>query len=224
MDATSRGARIATLPGITEEIFKRALPVDYEELRRAGERIGAELSGASGCRLSSPAGTDLVLELEGRTAIVDDGNLHGPAAFGNLPAGEGYIAPVEGTAEGVVVFDGSLAGLGLLEEPISVEVAAGRAVGAHGEGAQRLLDTLDAGGDTGRVLAELGIGTNPTATLSGDILEDEKVIGTAHIAFGTNTSFGGTNASTVHIDGLLLRPTVELDDRLLIRGGEPPRL
>jgi leucyl aminopeptidase (aminopeptidase T) len=83
-----------------------------------------------------------------------------------------------------------------------------------------VLATLDAGGASGRVLAELGIGTNPAATLSGNILEDEKVIGTAHVAFGTNISFGGANASTVHIDGMLLEPTVELDGRSLVSDGE----
>ena len=92
-----------------------------------------------------------------------------------------------------------------------MRLAEGRAVSADGDAGRWLLKTLDAGGDSGRLLAELGIGTNPAATLSGSILEDEKVVGTAHLAFGTNVSFGGTNASAVHIDGMLLEPTVELD-------------
>ncbi len=94
-----------------------------------------------------------------------------------------------------------------------MQLAEGRAVSADGDAGRWLLKTLDAGGDSGRVLAELGIGTNPAAILSGSILEDEKVVGTAHVAFGTNVSFGGTNASAVHIDGMLLEPTVELDGR-----------
>jgi leucyl aminopeptidase (aminopeptidase T) len=220
MEASRRGARIATLPGITEATFRRAMPVDYAALRRAGERIVAELSAAATCRLISPAGTDVSLELGGRTAVIDDGNLQARAAFGNLPAGEGFIAPVEGTAEGVVAFDGSLAGFGLLDAPVRVRLAGGRAVAADGEAGRWLLDTLDAGGDGGRVVAEFGIGTNPAATLSGSILEDEKVVGTAHLAFGSNVSFGGANASAVHIDGMLLEPTVELDGRALLDAGE----
>jgi leucyl aminopeptidase (aminopeptidase T) len=219
-EATRRGARIATLPGITEPTFARALPVDYAELRRAGDRIAAKLTAAAACRLTSPAGTDVTLDLEGRTAVVDDGILRDPDAFGNLPAGEAFIAPVEGKAEGVVVFDGSLANYGLLDAPVRVRIAEGRAVAAEGEAGRWLLNTLDAGGDSGRRLAELGIGTNPLATLSGSILEDEKVVGTAHLAFGTNTSFGGTNASAVHIDGMLLAPTIELDGLPLMRDGE----
>jgi leucyl aminopeptidase (aminopeptidase T) len=220
MHATSRGARIATMPGITDAVFARAMPVDYVELRQAGERIAAALGCASICRVTSAAGTDIVLSLEGRAAEVDHGNLQATPAFGNLPAGEAYIAPVEDSAEGLVVFDGSLAGYGLLDDPVRVKVAGGRVVEADGEAGRWLLSTLDAGGARGRALAELGIGTNPAATLSGNILEDEKVIGTAHLAFGTNLSFGGANASTVHIDGMLLEPTVELDERPLMRDGE----
>lgn len=220
IEATGRGARIATMPGITPEIFVRAVPVDYEGLERAGARIAAALSAASTCRVTSPAGTDLVLSLEERTAISDDGDLQAEAAWGNLPAGEAFIAPVETSGEGSIVFDGALAGYGMLREPLLVTVVGGRAVGADGEAAQWLLDTLDAGGPTGRLIAELGIGTNPQATLTGNILEDEKAVGTAHLAFGTSASFGGTNVATVHIDGVLLQPSVELDHRPLIQDGE----
>jgi len=218
--ATARGARIATMPGLTPEIFVRAVPVDYDGLARAGARIAAELSAASTCRVTSSAGTDLVLSLEGRTAISDDGDLRAEAAWGNLPAGEAFISPVETSGEGSIVFDGALAGYGMLREPIFVTVVGGRAIDAHGEAARWLLDTLDAGGPTGRLLAELGIGTNPQATLNGRILEDEKAVGTAHLAFGTSASIGGTNLATVHIDGVLLQPTVELDHRVLIQDGE----
>ena len=170
--------------------------------------------------MTSPAGTDLVLSLEGRAAICDDGNLQAEAAWGNLPAGEAFIAPIETSGEGSIVFDGALAGYGMLREPLRVTLVRGRAIDADGEAAQWLLDTLDAGGPTGRLIAEFGIGTNPLATLTGNILEDEKAVGTAHLAFGTSASFGGANVSTVHIDGVMLQPTVEFDERLLIEKGE----
>ena len=215
IESTARGARIATMPGISLEIFRRTLPADYGELKRAGERIAAELTAASTCRVTSPAGTDVVLSLEGRIAICDDGNLQAEGAWGNLPAGEAFVAPIETSGEGSIVFDGALAGYGVLREPLRVTLAAGRAIDAEGEAAQWLLDTLDSGGPTGRLTAELGIGTNPRAALTGNILEDEKAVGTAHLAFGTSASIGGTNVSTVHIDGILRRPTVELDGRPL---------
>ena len=216
VEATRRGTRMATMPGITEEIFRRALDIDYGELKRAGEALAAQLTTASVCRVSSPGGTELTMDLTGRYGISDDGDLSAAGAFGNLPAGEAFIAPLETSAEGTIVYDGALGGFGLLEEPVVASVAGGRLVSASGgEAAAWLESTLDAGGEHGRAIAELGIGTNPAARLTGNVLEDEKALGTIHIAFGTSVGIGGVNRSSVHIDGLVLRPTVELDGRVI---------
>ena len=212
MAATQAGGRIASMPGITLDLFVRAIPIDYGELQQAGRALARKLTGAKVCRVTSPAGTEIDLMLAGRSATCDDGDLRRPAAFGNLPAGEAYIAPVEDDANGTIVFDGSLAGFGILDEPVLVEVRHGRAITiGGGKAADWLAETLDHGGESGRILAELGIGTNPGATISGQILEDEKAHGTAHFAFGTNTSFGGRNQADVHIDGLVRNALVELD-------------
>jgi leucyl aminopeptidase (aminopeptidase T) len=217
--ATRRGVRIATLPTITEEIFARAVPVDYAELKRKGEWLAARLTAASTARITSAAGTEIVLELEGRTALSDDGDLQEPGTFGNLPAGEAYIAPHESVGTGTIVFDGSLGGYGRLTSPVRITVRHGRAVAADTDAGEWLLKTLDAGGEHGRSLAELGIGTNPTAILTGNVLEDEKVIGTIHLAFGTSAGMGGVNVAGVHIDGIVLRPTVELDGEPVLEDG-----
>jgi leucyl aminopeptidase (aminopeptidase T) len=217
--ATRRGVRIATLPTITEEIFARAVAVDYAELRHKSEWLAGRLTAASAARITSAAGTDIVLSLDGRAGLSDDGHLQEKGMFGNLPAGEGYIAPLETVGDGTIVFDGSLGGYGLLTAPIRVTVERGRAVDADTDAGEWLLETLDAGGEHGRSIAELGIGTNPAATLTGNVLEDEKVIGTIHLAFGTSAGMGGVNLAGVHIDGMVLRPTVELDgDRVLDDG------
>lgn len=218
-EATRRGIRIATMPGITEEVFRRALDVDYGELKRAGEWLAAQLSAASSCHVTSPGGTDLRVELSGRSGISDDGDLSAVGAFGNLPAGEAFIAPIETSGEGRIVFDGALGGYGLLEEPVPVVLSEGRLVDTRGAVGEWLAATLDAGGEHGRSLAELGIGTNPAARMTGNILEDEKALGTIHLAFGTSAGIGGVNWSSVHIDGLVLRPTVELDGRRLLEDG-----
>ena len=219
MEATRRGARIATLPTITEEIFTRALPVDYGGLKRKGEWLAARLTAASTARVTSAAGTEIVLSLGGRTGRSDDGNLQQRGMFGNLPAGEAYIAPLENVGDGTIVFDGSLAGYGRLTSPVGITVRRGRATDADTEAGDWLLQTLDAGGEHGRSLAELGIGTNPAAILTGNVLEDEKVVGTIHLAFGTSAGLGGVNVAGVHIDGLLLRPTVDLDGLLVLDDG-----
>jgi leucyl aminopeptidase (aminopeptidase T) len=219
MAATQAGARIASMPGISPEIFMRAIPIDYTDVERAGRALARKLTDTKRCRVTAPGGTDLELLLEGREAICDDGDLRAPSAFGNLPAGEAYIAPVESHTHGTIVFDGSLGDWGLLDEPVTIELREGRIVTARGRAAGSLLKTLDAGGANGRVLAELGIGTNPGARMSGQILEDEKAVGTVHLAFGTNTSFGGINQAAVHIDGLVRDAVVELDGHVTLRDG-----
>jgi leucyl aminopeptidase (aminopeptidase T) len=208
--ATAAGARIASMRGFTEPCA-RAMSVDYGLLRSSGARLAAALTAAETCRITSPAGTDLSLSIKGRRATADDGNLQEPGAFGNLPAGEAYIAPLETVGDGVIVFDGALADYGLLRAPLSVRLEGGRAVEATGEAADWLLSTLDAGGEHGRSVAEIGIGTNPNAELCGLVAVDEKVLGTAHLAFGTSASFGGVNQAGVHIDGMLRTPTITLD-------------
>lgn len=218
--ATRKGARVASLPGINEEMFGRTIPIDYGYLETLGRSLAAQLTEAELCRITAPGGTDVEISLRGREGRSDDGDLRAAGAFGNMPAGEAYIAPFEQEGSGTIVFDGSLASWGLLDELLTVSFDAGRAVSIEGGGAADwLTETLDAGGATGRVIAELGIGTNPGATITGLILEDEKVEGTIHLAFGTNTGIGGANESSVHIDGLVRDPTVELDGRIVMRDG-----
>jgi leucyl aminopeptidase (aminopeptidase T) len=216
--ATAGGARIASMPGFTEA-FAHAMSVDYELLRSSGARLAAALTAAESCRITSTDGSHVTLGVKGRRATADDGDLREPGAFGNLPAGEAYIAPLETVGDGTIVFDGALADYGLLGTPLHVRLEAGRAVEAHGEAGGWLLSTLDAGGDHGRSIAEVGIGTNPSAELRGVVAIDEKVLGTAHLAFGTSASFGGVNRAGVHIDGILRAPTIELDGRPLLTGG-----
>jgi leucyl aminopeptidase (aminopeptidase T) len=217
--ATRNGVRIATLPMITEDIFVRTLPVDYSELRRVSESVAGRLTSALSARVTSAAGTDIVLSLDGRMGRSDDGNLQAAGAFGNLPAGEGYIAPVETAGDGTIVIDGSLAGYGRLVDPVHITVRHGRAMAASGDAGRWLLETLAAGGDDGRSIAELGIGTNPAARLSGNVLEDEKAIGTAHLAFGASQGIGGATTASVHIDGVMLGVRVDVDGETLLDAG-----
>lgn len=209
--ASTSGVRIAGIY-VSEDAFVRTIDVDYDLVERSSAEIAAALTAADSCRIISAAGTNVSLRIAGREAICDDGDLEGAGAFGNLPAGEAYIAPQETTGEGTIVFDGALAGHGLLRSPLRVQLEGGRAVAAEGEAADWLLTTLDAGGRNGRSIAEVGIGTNPSARLCGEIAIDEKALNTAHIAFGTSIACGGVNQADVHIDGILLDPTIELDE------------
>jgi leucyl aminopeptidase (aminopeptidase T) len=218
--ASEAGVRIGTLPGVTEEMLARLMGVDLDETRRLSWAVAELMNDASEARITCPHGSDLRMGLEGRMAIADGGELGTRGAFGNLPCGEGFIAPVEGTSEGTLVVDGSIAGVGLLDTPVSLTVEGGHLKEATGSDGEALMRLLTAHGEDGTNVAELGIGTNDEAILTGNILEDEKILGTAHVAFGASAAIGGTVQVPVHLDCVILQPTIEIDGRTIADGGE----
>jgi leucyl aminopeptidase (aminopeptidase T) len=219
IDACAAGLRFASMGSLNADIFTRALVVDYAWMSSAGAELARLMTESDTAHVTSAEGTDVTLSLAGRGGRNDDGDLAKPGAFGNLPAGEAYIAPVEDAGSGTIVFDGALTGYGLLTEPLAVHIEGGSVVGAEGAAAEFFLNTLDSAGPSGRRVAEFAIGTNPAATVIGVVLEDEKVLGTAHIAFGTSTGVGGVNQSTVHVDGILRRPAVDLGTTRVLEDG-----
>jgi leucyl aminopeptidase (aminopeptidase T) len=218
--ASEAGVRIGTLPGVTEEMLTRLMGGDLDEMRRRGWAVSEKLNGGSEARITCHHGSDLRLGIEGRLAIVDAGELGSRGAFGNLPCGEGFIAPLEGTAEGTLVVDGSIAGVGLVETPTSLTVRGGHLTDVTGSEGAVLMELLSAHGEDGTSVAELGIGTNEEAILTGNILEDEKILGTAHVAFGASAAIGGTVQVPVHLDCVILEPTVEIDGETIVDSGD----
>jgi leucyl aminopeptidase (aminopeptidase T) len=218
--ASDAGVRIATLPGVTEEMLTRLMNGDLEEMRRRGWAIVNVLNRGKEVRITCANGSDLRFSIEGRNGIVDAGELSARGAFGNLPCGEGFLAPVEGTAEGTLVVDGSIAAIGLVESPVRLTVEEGHLIGATGDQGARLMELLTPHGPDGTNVAELGIGTNEEAILTGNILEDEKIFGTAHVAFGASAGIGGTVQVPVHLDVVIKEPIVEIDGEAILGGGE----
>jgi leucyl aminopeptidase (aminopeptidase T) len=216
--ATESGARAATLPGVTEDMLARVMSADVEGLRRKGHAVADALDRAEEAHITDANGTDLRLDLRGRPAIPDAGELGEAGAFGNLPCGEGFISPVGGN--GTLVVDGSLAGIGLATEPVVLVVEGGHLTSARGGQGMAFMELLTAHGEDGTNIAELGIGTNEKAKLTGEILEDEKILGTCHIAFGASAGIGGTVQVPVHLDCVVMKPTVELDGEAIVRDGE----
>lgn len=216
--ASEAGARIATLPGVTEEMLARVMSADMAELRRRGGEVAARLDAADEAVLTCPNGSELHLDLRGRTAIPDAGELGERGAFGNLPCGEGFVAPASGW--GTLVVDGSMAGIGRVDDPVELVVEGGHLTSARGGQGMAFMELLTAHGEDGTNLAELGIGTNEKAILTGNILEDEKILGTAHVAFGASAAIGGTVQVPVHLDVVVTKPTVALDGEPLVRDGE----
>ena len=208
--ATESGTRTATLPGATTEMLARVMSDDINELIRRGGKVAELLDRGTEARITCDHGSDLRLGLQGRKAIPDAGQLQHEGAFGNLPCGEGFIAPA--TAEGTLVVDGSIAGVGLVTEPVRLSIEDGHLVDATGIEGEQLMELLTVHGPDGTNVAELGIGTNGKAILTGNILEDEKIIGTAHVAFGASAAIGGNIQVPVHLDVVSLRPEVTIDD------------
>jgi len=220
-EASEAGVRGATLPGITPDTMARCLAADYQAIAERSLRLARILSAGSVARVTSQAGTDITLSIAGREGIADTGLLTQKGAFGNLPAGEAFLAPVEGTAEGVIVVDGSLGDTGVLDEPITLLVKEGFVTEIRGgRKAEQVRRLLEPHGRDAFNIAELGVGTNDRARLVGNVLEDEKVMGTLHIAVGNNAFMGGRVNVPSHHDGVLLSPDLLVDGREVMRAGK----
>lgn len=218
--ASAAGARVATLPGVTEDIMVRCMNADYGQIAARTAKLCERLATTRVVRVTAPAGTDITMPIEGRKPLASSGIFREKGQWGNLPTGEAYLAPLEGLSQGVVVVDGSMAGVGMTAEPIRIVVRDGYAEEiTGGREADALRTLLEPHGRDGRTVAEFGIGTNDRAKLTGVILEDEKVMGTIHIAFGDNKSMGGSVRVASHLDGLVKHPTVWFDDEKIMDAG-----
>lgn len=223
--ATAAGARFASLPHFDPEMFLTSMHVDWPALAERTRRLAAAVNLATTLEVTTPNGTRMLMGKEGRTAEGDDGLLTTPGSFGNLPAGEVYLAPVEGTSEGQMVLE--YAPTRKLDTPLVLTVKGGRVVDIQGEESHRKqLEMKFAESDKNRNIAELGIGTNDRAKRPDNILEAEKILGTIHIAFGDNSGFGGTVSTPFHEDYVFYHPTLTaiLPDgtrKVLLSDGKP---
>jgi leucyl aminopeptidase (aminopeptidase T) len=214
--ASDAGARGATMPGVTEDMLARVMTVDFDAMAARSRAVAALLSAGSLARVSCPRGTALELDLSTRAGVADDGDLRAPGAFGNLPCGEGFIAPLNG--EGQIVAS-SLAPLGISDPPALLTMRDGLLQEAEGGLGPRYLELLAAHGEAGRNLAELGVGTNDRATLTGNVLEDEKLLGSVHIAFGASAAIGGTVSVPIHLDVVVMEASLEVDGTPVLERG-----
>jgi len=222
-DAVENGARLASMPGITVDMATRCLNADYKEIQeRTKKLVDLEDKGKT-VRVTTRLGTDITMSIEGlKCKGANAGIFDKPGKWGNLPEGESNMAPVEGSTNGVFIVDKTMAGVGKVKEPIRITVKEGFAVDIQGgKEADELKSILESVGDKNVYnIAEIGIGTNHKAIITGNTLEDEKVMGTAHIALGNNMSYdGGTCDAKLHLDGIMDKPTIWIDDKKVIEDG-----
>lgn len=215
--ACEAGTRVATLPTIDREIWNGSLQADYERVKEISERVYSMLEDTGTVRIETPSGTDLKIDIDFESFHKDTGLIHEKGGFGNLPAGESDGAATN--ARGTLVVDNfPVSGEGAELELKENEVVAYR--GEEGTDLEEGLNNIECA----KNVAELGIGTNPEASVIGNILEDEKVLGTVHVAIGDNSSYlSGSRAveCEVHWDAVCERPTVWFDDEKVIDEGEP---
>ncbi|QCS44031.1 aminopeptidase [Natrinema versiforme] len=228
-EANEAGARVATLPGITEDVFTTGLAADYESIAAHCEAVREQVAGADEIRVTTDAGTDITFGVADREWLSDTGIVHEPGEMSNLPAGEVFISPE--TADGTFVVDGTMRPHGLLADGhrLTFEVEDGLVTHISDDeiretvenaaeesearsASERSGEAAETVGDAAYNLAELGIGTNVAVTeLVGSVLLDEKAGGTVHIAIGDNAGIGGETEAPIHLDGILREPTVFAD-------------
>lgn len=190
-----------------------AMTADFAEIRRQAEQLAALWRGTGEVRVTSPAGTDLTATVTGREPVAwRTGIVRVPGEVSALPGGEVSLPPVEGTAEGVVVWERVASDLGALDGPVHMEVRDGRVVRIDGgASAARLREIVATVRDADNI-GEIGIGLNHAARIADEITEAKKAYGTVHIALGDSANgYGGTVECDVHLDGLVMAPTVAFD-------------
>lgn len=228
-----KSMRAVWTPGITEDMYNRTVNINYGELAERCKKLGKIFENAINVQVTAAGGTNISVPVYGRKLMNDDGDFSKPGTGGNIPAGEVFISPLVGKCQGVIVYDGSMTfsdGDSILETPITCKVENGYVTEiSGGEEAKRLLKTITEAENrsieyekngklpegqgaiymkNARNIGELGIGLNPAASITGNMLEDEKAFRTCHFAIGEN--YDNDAPSLIHLDGVVRNPTITL--------------
>ncbi|HHS12766.1 MAG TPA: aminopeptidase [bacterium] len=218
--ASARGTRIVSLPAVTEDNLKRTLLGDYKNIMVRSRKLADIFTIGRKGMLCTEAGTKLSFSIVRMKGYADTGMTHTPGDFSNLPAGEASVAPVQGSSHGEIVVDGSFPGVGMVSEPVRMSVKDGFVSRISGQESARMIrNLLRPFGHQGRNIAEIGVGTNENARLTGCTVEDEKTLGTVHVGLGNNCSFGGKVSVNCHFDAVLLHPTMIIDGTAILKDG-----
>ena len=225
IEACKRGVRWVNLPDFSMQMLREGgLFVDFHKQREKAEKIGQILSSGSSVRVITDKGTDIQFSIAGREAIVESGISDKPGMVNSPPDIECCIAPLEGSANGKIVVDGSiiLPGLGPLTEDVILYVREGYITEIEGcEEAILFRKVLESAKEKEVYnIGEFGVGLNPKCRICGSMLEDEGVYGTIHFGIGDNHTMGGCVESSMHTDVVVKNPTVFINEKRVIKSGE----
>ena len=228
--ALKDGARIATMPGMTFELYTEGgMTADFQDVKRRISSIANVLRRRRIINVKSETGTDVTFEVNWRDWKLDDNGIcNRPRMLTNLPAGKVFILPKEGTMNGTIVIDGSWDST-LIDEPVELIVENGTVIDV--KGGSLAANIRQSYGEVAKKLkakdresvwttAEFGFGMNPSARLVGNVLEDEKRMGSCYFSIGDNSRLGGSSHAGIHVSGVLAKPTVWLDDTCLTESGK----
>ena len=216
-NANKTGSRIASMPGFTREMFYKnnAMDQDYKKINKITQKLNKILSKAKKAIITSNNGTNLQLKL-GRLAEPDGGFIK-RGECDNLPSGESFVSPITGS--GILIINPRWHEK--LKHKLIFQIKEGKIIDIKSKDQLGKKFKKDFFAKSHRrMLAELGIGTNPGARNPSNTLEAEKIMGTIHIAFGDSSHFGGKNVSDRHQDFILNKPTLFLDKRKIIEKGK----
>jgi len=215
------GGRILFINNFSIESFLRTLGTNFEKVEKLSRRLADLFSISKEINLITNAGTDLTFRIARHKGTVHTCKANNPGNFSYLPAGEAMVTLDRGTAQGTIVVDGSIPIIGKIRNPVKVYVKDGSGYKLSGEDeAEKLRKIIKPFGTPARNIAEFGIGTNPNAILTGESIEDEKVLGTAHIGLGNPNFEGGSLKKYLHLDLILKKPTVKMDGHLVLENGK----
>lgn len=224
--ALQHGARVLSLPAVTsDQLVRGGIEADFEAAASTVRRVADALTASQTAHLTTPAGTNCIFDLDGRTGNAHDCILDRPGKFSAFPNIEANISPVDGTAQGVLVFDGSIPNLrlgGVLRASVICTVVRGNIVKVEGGDEADLIRRMWAEMGDAAVynVAQLAIGLNPAIpTLTGVWAQDHGAFGTVHIGIGTSANLGGVTKAAAHFDGMMNRPTLRLDGKVILEHG-----
>ena len=197
-------------------------PATLEQIKRNALAVDALLEKGKVVRITTTEGTDLTIELAGRKGKAQTGFATEPGTFSGLPDGESTVAPLEGSTQGRIVNPYIMEKIGLVDEPFEMEIKDGWVVGVKGGKQAQALNELYERSDENarRIASQFAMGMNPDCRIFPNTREVSKKLGTIHVAFGDNISLGGTVQSGVHIDIVILNPTVELDGKVILKDSQ----